>query len=223
VNRARPGLSDAALQAWLREHLGLMEYRRVLRENGEVIVISKFEPGFSQDLFATVDLVPELFDEGVVAAEYEALAAGYLAGGVAPLRTAVWREAAERVLGRLCAERGIDARRRMLVLPGVESAQAVLDGILWTAPVIGGAYAPHPGETAAYREFEASAGTAPAPGVRDLFTRFYGLLDGRRVEAYCPGAPYGRRLVAQGWRVCLAGGQRAQDMGAQPEAGAPGV
>ena len=205
MTRARPSLGDAVLQAWLREHLGLMEYRRVLRESDEVIVISKFEPGFSQDLFATVDLLPELFDDAVVAAEYEGLARGYLAAGAAPLRTAVWREAAERVLGRLCAERGIDERRRMLVLPGVESAQAVLDGILWAAPLIGGPHIPHADELAAYRDFEASAGAASPPGVRDPFTRFYGVLDGRRVEAYCPGAPYGRRLVAQGWRVCVGG------------------
>jgi hypothetical protein len=190
------GLRDSALRAWLRSEVGLAEYRRVVREGDSAIVISKFEPGFSQDLFATVDLLPELFDAGVVGAEYERLAEAHQALGEAPMRTAVWREASEAELNRLCAQRGIDEQRLMFVLPGIESVQAVMDSILWTAPLVGGDYEPAAGEVEAFREFQ------DAQDERSLFTRYYGELDGKRVENYCPGAPFGRRLVAQAWAIC---------------------
>ncbi|HXH22467.1 MAG TPA: hypothetical protein VNN10_10580 [Dehalococcoidia bacterium] len=196
-------VTDAALRAWLQDELGLTEYRRVVRENETTIVISKFEPGFSQDLFATVDLLPELFEDSIVQAEYEALAAAHAARGEDTLRTEVWREASQRVLNRYAGERGIDARRQMLVLPGIESVQAVLDTILWTCPTIGQPFAPSAGEIEAFAEFEAVSLREPGSAAgRDVFTRFYGVMGGRRVENYCPGAPFGRRLVAQAWRIC---------------------
>jgi hypothetical protein len=191
-------VDDDTLRAWLRSELGLDEYRRVVRESNDVIVISKFEPGFSQELFATVDLLPDLFEDALVAAEYRRLRDACLAHGESPLRTSLWRRASEAILDRLCAERAIDHQRRMYVLPGIESAQAVLDTILWTAPVIGGAYTPALGEIEALHEFELAA----AGAARDPFTRYYGQLDGRRVENYCPGAQFGRRLIAQGWSIC---------------------
>ena len=64
-----------------------------------------------------------------IGAAYEALAADYRRRGQAPLRTAVWRQASEAALHRLCRERGIDEQRRMFVLPGIESVQAVMDSI----------------------------------------------------------------------------------------------
>jgi hypothetical protein len=198
VTRSRSRLTDEALRSWLHDEVGLAEYRRIVRQSEEAIVISKFEPGFSQELFALVDLLPELFDDAVVAAEYARVRLACLRAGESPQRTAVWRKASEAVLDRLCAERGIDARRRMVVLPGIESVQAVIDSILWSAPSIADCYEPHRGEIEAYSEFESGVGE------RDLFTRYYGHLDGRRVENYCPGAPFGRRLVAQAWRICTA-------------------
>jgi hypothetical protein len=84
----------------------------------------------------------------------------------------------------------------MFVVPGIESAQAIMDAILWSAPRIEDVARPNAGEVEAYRDFESGQGE------RDLFTRYYGDLDGRRVENYCPGAPFGRRLIAQAWRIC---------------------
>jgi hypothetical protein len=86
----------------------------------------------------------------------------------------------------------------MYVLPGIESVQAILDTILWTAPAIADDYNPNRGEVEAYKDFE--CGNLGAG--RDPFTRYYGQLDGRRVENYCPGAQFGRRLVAQAWKIC---------------------
>jgi hypothetical protein len=184
--------------------LGLDEYRRVVRESETTVVISKFEAGFSQELFATVDRLPELFDEAVVAAEYGSISERYVAAGEDPPRTRVWREASEAVLNRAADALGIDARQRMFVLPGIESVQAILDTILWSGPTLLQPFEPSAGERQAFEEFEALASHDPAGAGRDVFTRFYGVLDGRRVENYCPGAPYGRRLVAQAWRICTA-------------------
>ncbi|HEY7269877.1 MAG TPA: hypothetical protein VH951_08620 [Dehalococcoidia bacterium] len=190
-------LTDEALCEWLSAERGIDEYRRVVRENESAVVISKFEPGFSQELFATVDILPELFDEDAIAAAYEALADAYQRHGEAPLRTAVWREASEAALDRGCRERGIADQRRMYVLPGIESVQAVMDSILWSAPTVADrGYRPNAGELQAYRDFEGGEGE------RTLFTRYYGDMDGRRVENHCPGAPFGRRLVAQAWNIC---------------------
>jgi len=194
---------DAVLSAWLREEVSLEEFRRVVRENETTIVISKFEPGFAPDLFATVDVLPELFDDALVTAEYERMAAEHQARGEAPLRTAVWREASESLLERLGEARGIDAHQRMYVLPGIESVQAVLDAILWSAPVIGRDWAPNGSEREAFREFDPNGTRGPSTASgRDIFTRYYGSLGGRGVESYCPGAQFARLLVAQGWRVC---------------------
>jgi hypothetical protein len=189
-------VDDVELRAWLREELGLNEYRRVVRENATTLVISKFEAGFSQDLFATVDLLPELFDDAVILAEYGRLVAEHRSRGQSPMRTEVWREAGEAVLNRLSDERGIDQQRRMYVLPGIESVQAVMDAILWSAPTIDDQRAPDPGEVQAYADF------CSPEMERDIFTRFYGVLEDRRIENYCPGAQFARRLVDQAWRVC---------------------
>ncbi len=67
---ARRPITDAALQAWLRDELGLNEYRRIVRQSESAIVVSKFEPGFSQDLFALVERLPELFDQALIRARY---------------------------------------------------------------------------------------------------------------------------------------------------------
>jgi len=196
-------LTDEDLRCWLREEFGIAEYRRIVRDSDNAIVISKFEPGFSQELFATVDLLPELFDDETVAAEYHRLAESHAERPEARLRTAVWREASEGVLNRLCAARGIDEQRRMFVLPGIESVQAVMDTILWSAPRVDQKYQPSAGEVQAYEESQVAAMADLGPGTgHDMFTRFYGALDGRPVENYCPGAQFGRRLVAQAWRIC---------------------
>ncbi len=112
------------------------------------------------------------------------------------MRTAVWREASEAVLLEYAERRAISAHGRMMVLPGIESAQAVLDTILWSAPTIDKRYTPRPGEVTEYEDFQAGRSD------RDLFTRFYGVFDGRPVENYCPGAQFGRRLIAQAWQIC---------------------
>jgi hypothetical protein len=187
--------SDEVLQAWLKEALGLDEYRRVVRESDTTVVISKFPPGFTQELFATMDALPDLLEDATVAAEYDRIAAEHAARGEASLRTQVWRDASEALLERLGRERGLSAESLHHVLPGIESVQAVLDTILWSAPTITDDYKPAAGEIEAYEEFVADESGR-------IFTRFYGDLAGRSVENYCPGSQFARRLVAQAWRIC---------------------
>jgi hypothetical protein len=187
-------LTDDDLTARLREELGIREPRRVVRADGRVIVLSKLAAGESKDLFAAVEALPELFDAAVIAGEYERLRLELVARGEAPLRSAVWRMAVESLLDRLVPDRGIEAARR-LITPGIESVQAALDAVLWSAPSVASDDPPVAAEREALRELLSAAD-------RDLFTRYYGEVDGRRVESYCPGAPYARRLLETAFAVC---------------------
>jgi hypothetical protein len=188
---------EEELRSWLRDGLGINEYRRVVRENAETVVVSKFEARFSQELFAVVDALPELLDDECVAAAYRERAAEYIARGEPALRTHVWREASEGLLRRLGEQRGITPRQLEYVLPGIESVQAVLDTVLWSAPTVLDDFAPSPGERQAYEEFLADDSGR-------IFTRYYGELAGKRVENYCPGSQFARRFMAQAYAICTA-------------------
>lgn len=190
-----PLTPDEVLQHWLREALGIAEYRRVVRDNETTIVISKFEAGFSQELFSTMDLLPEILDEASVETEYRKLAEAYRAAGEAPSRTQVWRDAAVGLMERLGEERAIPRDSLDHILPGIESVQAMLDTILWSMPTIADRFEPSKGEVEAYEEFLADE-------TGRIFTRFYGDFHGRSVENYCPGSQFARRFVTQAWHIC---------------------
>lgn len=188
-------MDDAALAAHVRDALGIAAPRRVVRADADVVVLSKLQPGETQTLFAAVEALPELFDAAAVGVEYGRVVAAYRERGEAPLRTTAWREAVESLLDRLGAERGIDAAARRLLAPGLDSVQAVLDAVLWSAPTVDSDAPASAGERAALADvLEADD--------HDLFRRYYGSVDGRRVESYCPGAPFARRLLAQAFAVC---------------------
>ncbi len=194
-------MTDAELESWLRDELGLDEYRRVARVTETSVLLSKFEDGFAAGLFETVAALPELFDELLVRGEYDCLAATLVSRGESRLRTEVWRRACEALIRRLASERGVDPSALDLIIPGLESVQAVMDAVLWSAPTIGDEdYQPRPGEREA---FEALLSDAPE---RDIFTRYYGSCDGLRVENYCPGSQFARRLLRQAWSITT--GQR---------------
>ncbi len=82
------------------------------------------------------------------------------------------------------------------VRAGIDSVAALLDSILWSGPVAGADYAILPGESDAYVEAVARMDEGA------MFTRFYGLFEGRRVENHCPGAQFARLLLAQAWTLC---------------------
>ncbi len=190
---------ESRLASWLRDEAGIDEPRRVVRESPAAVVVSKLAPGLTAELFEAMDALSELLNEDAVRAEYECLAGVYRAAGENPDRTTVWREAAESLLRRLAGEREIDEARVTLIMPGIESVQAALDAVLWSAPDIDSPYSPRPSEASALDDLLGDKAE------RDVFTRYYGSLDGRRIEAYCPGSRYARRLLAVAYGVCTRG------------------
>ena len=74
---------------------------------------------------------------------------------------------------------------------------AILQTLLWTDPKIGAPYQSRSAERTAYLEAIASMDDA-----HDMFTRVYGWYEDRQVLNHCPGAPFARVMLEQGWRIC---------------------
>ena len=179
---------NARFEAWLRER-GIEGRRRIARETPDAILVSKFDPGFAARLYQSLDLVPELFDPAAVRERYAA------AGPGTP-RVEAWRLAINGLLGELGPARGLDPDQLAEVRAGTDSVAALLDAVLWTAPVVEAAWSPSGAEREA-----ASDALARMDDASSIFTRYYGDFDGKRVENHCPGAPVARQLFEQGWAI----------------------
>ena len=184
---------EARLRRWLVEEAHVEDERRLVRADEESILVSKFPAGFAPALHALLERLPAVFDERRVAEAYSE-AASRLGGGE---RVKAWNYAVRELL-RLEAEAlGIEDEQQGLVRVGIDSVRAVLESVLWSAPRLEDtAYAPLPGERSAY--VDATRRMAGA----DLFTRRYGVFEGRMVENHCPGAAFARVMLAQAWTVC---------------------
>lgn len=184
---------ERALLGWLRTERGIEEPRRLVRVDEEEALVSKFEPGFAARLHELLRLVPDLFDEATVVANTERV----MASMPAESRVTAWHTAMHQALAQAGKRHAIPDLRLAEVRTGVDSVRAVLEAVLWSEPLCGEAYAPQSGEVEAYREsfLELEDG-------RDIFTRYYGMFDGRAVRNHCPGAAYARVLLAQAWRAC---------------------
>lgn len=185
---------ERALNAWLRDELGIREPRRVVRENARRIVVSKVAAGLAADLFDLIELTPRLFDESRVVAAYERCASR---SDPAMPRTETWHGTQHELVREAGRAHGIPDERLAELRVGIDSVFAVLESVLWSRPRLGDAYAPRAGEIAAYRECACHL----EPG-RDLFHRYYGHFQGRAVENQCPGAALARQLLAHAWRAC---------------------
>jgi hypothetical protein len=179
--------------AWLREQSGVAEPRRLVRRDADHILVSKFGVGFAARLHDAVARLPELFDEGVVSRRYRELSEGQPSAA----RVDVWHRAVGELLEGLGEERAIGSRRRAEVMAGVDSVAALLASILWSSPTVSDGFAPSSGEFEAYED-----AVVRMDAEDGIFTRYYGTFDSAAVVNHCPGAPFGRRLVAQGWRIC---------------------
>lgn len=185
-------MTEEAFADWLRDESGVAEPRRIARRDPQRLLVSKFPEGFAAQLHDALARVPELFELAPVSATYCEIAATPEAR-----RVEAWHESILGLLRRLGAERGLTADQQAEVRAGLDSVAALLDSILWTSPVTGAPYAPAPGETEAYRE---AIARMDAPD--GVFTRFYGVFEGMRVENHCPGAPFARKLLAHAWTIC---------------------
>jgi hypothetical protein len=185
---------ESELNTWLRETIDIDLPRRVVRVDDARILVSKFEPGFSARLHELLDLMRELFDEAAVVAAYERVRA------LRPpetARTLAWHEAMHELLRTAGDRHAIPDLRQAEVRTGIDSVYAVLQSVLWSDPKLGDDYAPQDGESTAYVE-----GLRNLDPSRDLFTRHYGVFDGRAVVNHCPGAAFARVMLAQAWRAC---------------------
>ena len=186
---------EMALNVWLHNHVGIDDVRRIVREDPESILVSKFEPGFAPGLHSMLDELPELFDGDEISSAYSAVAAAEESADA--LRVDVWDQAMRRLLATLGAQRGIEDDRQALIRVGIDSVRAILVSALWSVPLTSDDYEPQPGEITAFREVTSSM----SPD-HDLFTRHYGLFEDLDVVNHCPGAPFARLMLSQAWQVC---------------------
>lgn len=180
-----------ALQRWINNDLGIEGARRIVRDDGREILISKFDAGFAAGVHDLIAQMPELFEEATVVAAYQREAG---AGGT---RLDAWHRGMHAMLRAAGEREGISDLRQAEVRTGIDSVYAVLSTALWSDPRVDEPYTPASGERVAYLE----ALETLADG-RDLFTRVYGRFEGRIVLNHCPGASFARVMLAQGWSAC---------------------
>lgn len=188
--------TDADILRWLRDVAGIAEPRRVVRRSPTAILVSKFDEGFAARLHDTIDHLPAMFDDALVAARFDELAQ------IEPsrTRTETWRLAVTAVVSEAAAREGLHGDAVAEVRAGIDSVAALLDSILWTSPAGPRPHVPEPSEVEAYNDTRARMDAE-----RGIFTRYYGSFEGVPVENHCPGSQVARRLFAQGWTICTAG------------------
>ena len=96
---------EIELNVWLQNHVGVNEVRRIVREDPDSILISKFEPGFATGLHTMLDELPQLFDSAEIAIAYSAVASAD--ESATALRVDVWDQAMRRLLAPPSAQRGL--------------------------------------------------------------------------------------------------------------------
>jgi hypothetical protein len=186
-------VSEDHFHHWLRHVAGIEDWRRIARDDGERILISKFEGGFAAGVHELIALMPELFDEPAILAVYEREAA--TAPGTS--RVDAWHRALHAMLRAAGDRHAIPNLRQAEVRTGIDSVYAILQTLFWTDPKCGASYQSRAAERSAYLEAIVSM-----DDVHDMFTRVYGWYEDRQVLNHCPGAPFARVMLEQGWRVC---------------------
>ncbi len=186
---------EQRLQLWLREERGIEGPRRVVRVWDDRILVTKVPAGFAAELLATAHNLPALDDLRALQDAYaEAVQSE---SGANCVRT--WRSAIDRLLLSGLGPEMVELFEDIVI--GIESVEAMLDTIFWSAPINESAHAPLPGEVEAYRDL-----VERLEGNQDLFTRRYGVFEGREVVNYCPAAPLARTILANGWAVITGDG-----------------
>jgi hypothetical protein len=184
---------ETRLNEWLRFERGFDDPRRIVQADEGTIVLSRFDDEFFPRLQAALARRREIFDRESVATRYAVVA------GQDPSRPRVdaWHDAVRSLVTDARAASPLTPEQQAEILAGVDSVAAVMHAVLWTSPLAGDDYEPHPGEASAFVEVAGRFGEG-----HDLFTREYGLFEGRRVVAFCPGVAYARRLLESAWEIC---------------------
>ena len=187
---SRPVDPDA-LQHWINDDLGIEGKRRIVRDDGHELLVSKFAEGFAAGVHDVIAQMPELFDEHRVVEVYTRTAEA------GTTRLDVWHQAMHSMLRTAGEREGIADLRQAEVRTGIDSVYAILGTALWSDPTVGDDFAPGAGERTAYLEALASFSDG-----RNIFTRVYGRFEGRTVLNHCPGASFARVMLEQGWIAC---------------------
>ncbi len=180
------------LNAWLRE-AGIEGPRRIVRTSESGILVSKFEPGFAQLLLARLEALPELFDIDAVRAAHAELATREPAA----TRVHTWHQAMLGLLTECAKQQQLDADQIAEVEAGIDSVAALLDSVLFMGPLAGSNEPASEAERSACGE-----ALERLDGESSLFTRQYGLFEGKLVVNHCPGSRFARELFEQGWAIC---------------------
>jgi len=183
---------DDSVLEWLKTVAGVAEPRRVVRRSATSILVSKFPEGFAARLHETIDHLPGMFDDALVADRF----AQFAAAEPDRLRAESWRLAVNSILAEDAAREGLHPDAVAEVRAGVDSVAGLLDSILWTSPAGPEPHPPARSELEAYRDTRARMDAE-----RGLFTRHYGFFEGIPVENHCPGSQVARRLFAQAWAI----------------------
>ena len=191
---AGPADDDSALERrlhrWLRDEAGIDGPRRLVRVGDDRILVTKVPEGFAAELLTGVYALPALAALAPLRRAYAASAARL--PGVSSVRT--WRASVESLIDEALTAELVSLREDILI--GIESVEAMLDTIFWGGPTNEQGHTPLPGEREAYRD-----ATARLESAQDLFTRRYGVFEGREVVNYCPAAPLARTILSNGWAV----------------------
>lgn len=191
--RAFVTTTEDRLRRWLVNEHGIVDSRRIVREDDNGVLVSKFPSDFMGRVGAMVERL-DLFSKNdplaIVTAEQACRH---------PTQSRVenWRAAVCDLICSRAESQGLSTADAELVTVGVDSVAAVMRAILWSDPVAGETYAPGPAELDAWRDAIARTNRAG-----DLFTRHYGFFEGKAVSAHCPGAPYARAFMESAWRCC---------------------
>jgi hypothetical protein len=188
----QPAISIDDFRRWLRDVAGVGEWRRIVRDDGERLLVSKFEEGFAAGVHDLIAQVPELLDEPAVRDAYEQEATA--ATGTS--RVDAWHRGLHAMLRAAGERHSIPNVRQAELRTGIDSVYAILQTLLWTDPQVGQPYQTRASERSAYHEVIESMDKD-----HDMFTRVYGWYETRQVVNHCPGAPFARVMLEQGWRV----------------------
>ena len=178
---------------WLKNDAEINEWRRIVRIDDENILISKFKEDFAQNLHKSIALIPELLDLKIIQMQYQNLAIT----NKNAQRTKNWYQAINSIVNSSQYQAELGKKRVAEILAGIDSVYSILETILWTSPKVFDAYKPHAGEIIAYKDMLKSM-----VDNQDIFTKYYGNYEDRKVVNHCPGATIAKKMLTHAWKVC---------------------
>ena len=182
----------SSLTDWLASTTGGAKHR-VARVDDGVVVVSRFPPHFIETTGSTIERL------GLLENPDPLVAAATRRGRTHPLDSRVenWRIAAEELVRERVVGAGMSEAHIELVTAGLDSVAALMGAVLWSNPLVGDAWEAGAAERAAWRD-----ALARTEGSRDIFTRHYGVFEGKSVVSHCPGSGFARAFLDSAWRAC---------------------